>query len=422
MLKREDLVVRRGASRCALALVAVSSRGASRPALTLAVVLFAFLSAFSEPLDSLAARAVAEGYWSAMADSSRGVDPGPLFTLNRIVVLNDRGNPVAMPVNGFTGAPASRKNLEALQAEVRHDLLNRGFPFAVIRSRVQIDSLKQNEVDVELRVHFGDAYKLGGLRLLETRTAPEVVRRLALWKIGEPYSEDRLTLGLNRLSRTGYFESVEMAGLFRDSTRNLLYPALRLPDLQDNQLSGLLGYDSKAQNGGQLTGYVNLHLVNLFGTARDLDFTFNSQPGGEREAHLAYVEPWIFSSSVGARVELDFLQQDSTSWEWNRNLILFQDLSFTSRMEIQFGDQENSNVGVQTHALRSGLSLIFDGRDRVPLTASGYRVQVGVTGVRRETGTASTIWRRAWRTRSPGSRSRPASESNWPCTARRIFP
>jgi len=226
----------------------------------------------------------------------------------------------------------------------------------------------------------------GGVRLLDTHTQPDVAQRLALWKIGEPYNEDRLALGMNRLRRTGYYQSVEMAGLFRDSTLNLIYPALRLPDLQDNELSGLLGYDSKAQSSGQLTGYVDLHLINLFGTARDLDFTYNSQPGSTREAHLAYFEPWILGTSLGLKLQVDFLQQDSTYWEWNRNLILVQELSFTSRMEIQVGDQQNSNVGVQTYALRSGLSLIFDGRDRVPLTASGYLIQIGATGVRRETG------------------------------------
>jgi len=212
-----------------------------------------------------------------------------------------------------------------------------------------------------------------------------VVRRLALWKIGDAYDEEQLELGLSRLSRTGYFQSVEMAGLFRDSTRNLMYPALRLPDLQDNRLSGLLGYDSKAEDGGQLTGYADLHLINLFGTARDLDFTFNSQPGGERDARLAYVEPWILGSPLGLQLEVDFLQQDSTYWEWNRNLTLYQDLNFNSRLEIQFGDQQNSNLGVQSYAVRSGLSLIFDERDHVPLTNSGYHVQLGVTGLRRET-------------------------------------
>jgi outer membrane protein assembly factor BamA len=242
-------------------------------------------------------------------------------------------------------------------------------------------------VDVTLRVHRGDTYLLGGLRLLETRTRPDAVRRLALWRIGEPFSQERLKLGVKRLSRTGYYESAELAGLFRDSTRNLIYPALRLPDLQGNRVSGLLGYDSRS-GGGKLTGYVDLHLINLFGTARDLDFTFDSRTGDEREARLAYVEPWILKLPVGLRVELDFLQQDTLFWEWNRNLVFFQDLGFNSRMEVRLGDQQNSDAvaGLQTHAIRSGLRLLFDGRDRVPLPASGYRAEMGATGLRRELG------------------------------------
>jgi outer membrane protein assembly factor BamA len=203
-----------------------------------------------------------------------------------------------------------------------------------------------------------------------------------------------LELGLGRLRRTGYFESAEMAGLFRDSTRNLLYPALRLPDAPANRLGGLLGYDSKAAAAGgndELTGFLDVRLVNMFGTARDFDFAFENRGQGEREARLAYVEPWLLGLALGVRLELDFLQQDTLFWEWNRAVVFFQDFGFHSRLEVSLGSQENSDqiAGFQTQAIRSGLKLILDWRDRVPLTSSGRRWEGGLTGWRRDTGDSS---------------------------------
>ena len=95
--------------------------------------------------------------------------------------------------------------------------------------------------------------------------------------------------------------------LFRDSTRNLLYPSLALTDLQGNRLSGILGYDSEKKGGAGVEGYVDVHLINLRGTARDLDFSFESKRTGEaadtREIRVAYTEPWLLSTRVGARLD-----------------------------------------------------------------------------------------------------------------------
>jgi outer membrane protein assembly factor BamA len=327
-------------------------------------------------------KAVDEGYWAAV-DS---VQWGPLFKIHSIRIFDEQENPLeGIPVKRYTGIAANRKNIMALQAEIKRYFLNQGFPFAVIHSDAQADSMKIGWVDVEFHIHRGYGYKLGIPKVSETRSKPEIVQRLALWESDDTYNESRVNLGLQRLRRRGYFESTELTGLFRDSTRNLIYPALRLPDAHDNHLSGLLGYDSKATSVNKLTGYIDLHLLNLFGTARDLDFSFDGRAGNEREAHLVYAEPWLFGTPVGTRLELNFLQQDTVFWEWNRGLTLFQDLSFTSRLEAQFGDQENRDaiLGIHTRALRSGLRLIIDARDRVPLTASGYHTELGVTGIRR---------------------------------------
>ena len=359
-----------------------------------------FLQAFCGSLvslhaqtDSAISQAIAAGYW----DAEEGKERGTIFTLGTVSVRNPQDSLLdGYSIEPWIGAIANQKNLISIQDAMQTYLLNHGFPFATFTSDAKVDSLGRPLVYLTLTLISGDAFKLGGIRTLETRTRPDVVRRLGLWKVGEPYSQDRLEQGLTRLRRTGYFESVDRSGLFRDSTRNLLYPSFRLPDARANRVGGVLGYDSKAPKENRLGGYLDVHLINLFGTARDFDFGFESRTQTEREARLAYVEPWLLHLSLGLRLELNYLQQDSSFWEWNRNAVFFQDLGFKSRVEMGLGLQDNYEAAVpsvssrrQSEAIQSSIRLIIDNRDRVPLTFSGYRTEIGFTGWRREEGDSS---------------------------------
>jgi outer membrane protein assembly factor BamA len=343
------------------------------------------------PIDSVVARWIAAGYWEARYDPHLSTLParGSLYRLRGIDIRDERGlSPEGFSLAEFTGDAASRRNLEAVQAAAREHYLNSGFPFVEIVARARPDTAA-DVVDLELKVTRGSSFKRGEARVLETRTQPETVRRLALWKTDEDFSRERTEKGLQRLRRTGYFEAVEWTGLYRDPDRNLLYPVLRLPDAPANTVGGLLGFDSKAEDGGKLTGYLDIHLVNLFGTARDFDFSFDDRSGFEREIRASYTEPWLFALPLGARVEGSFLQQDTLFWEWSQGLTFFRDLSFISRLEVEFGAQANrengldGNPGSGSQALRSGVRLLFDARDRALFTRSGYRSSLGATGVRR---------------------------------------
>jgi outer membrane protein assembly factor BamA len=372
------------------------------------------------------ARAISEGRWAARADSShRGWRAGPLYRLRAVTVRDERGaSPEGFAFAEFEGRPADRPTLEALQAAARRHYLDHGFPFAEITTRARAgDSLPV--VDVELSVRRGNGYKRGAPVVFGGRTRPETARRLALWEEDEDFSETRLRKGAERLRRTGYYESAEWAGLYRDSLRNVLYPVLRLEDRRANTWGGLLGYDSRAGDGG-LTGFVDVHLLNLFGTARDLDFNFDRRAGAENDARLVYTEPWLLNSPVGARLELGFLQQDTLYWEWNQALVFFRDLGFTSRLEAEFGAQGNRDIqaGFETRALRSGLRLLYDARDRAPFTRRGVRGSAGVSGLRREIGDSayfvvqSQVSGETWRPLSSrlGLKIGASAGSNFPLT------
>lgn len=339
--------------------------------------------------------AMAEGYLKAHRDDRGGLDKGPLFVLQAIVLEGPAAFTAdRLGLSAYAGRPASSAHIQAIARQVRTYLLDHGHPFA----EASLDfSVREDRAGVELRIGLrpGPGYKYGGTKQAGSRTRPEALARLALLRYGEDYSEERLRLSAQRLARTGYFEAVVPGAVYRDSTRNLLYPSLTLTDLKGNRLGGILGYDSERKGEGGVNGYLDIHLINMRGTARDLDFSFEAKSTGtgpqEKEARFSFTEPWILGSALGGRIDLDIALQDSVYQERNSGFTLFQDVSFHSRYSVHFIWQDNRDFAseIRSDAFSTGLGFLYDARDRVPGTLRGLRMESKVTGVRRDLGDSS---------------------------------
>lgn len=345
--------------------------------------------------DSLLIRSLASGHLRAERDGNGNLAPGPVFTIGAIEVSSAPPfPPEKLGIAAFTGQAATAANLAAIRQRIAAYLLDHGHPFAVLA--IDFSARKDAAVaDLSIAIRPGDGYKFGGFKQSGSRTRPGVVDRLSLLRFGETYSEARLRLAAEKLSRTGYYEAVAQGTLFRDSTRNLLYPSLVMTDLKGNRISGILGYDSEKKGGSGLNGYLDIHLINLRGTARDLDFTFDSKQTGEatdtRDARLAYTEPWILSTRVGVHLEGRIAIEDSVYSETSGELTLFQDLDFHSRYLLAFARQSNHDFVADTRsdAEIAGLGFQYDTRDRVPGTLRGSRLSMRVNGVHRDLGDTS---------------------------------
>lgn len=336
------------------------------------------------------ARAMAQGHLRASMQTGGVVAPGPLFVLGGIEVTGGPGFSAAqLGIAAYSGQPATAEAFRAIGETIKAYLLDHGHPFAVVA--VDFDVRGDRPVaDLRIAIDAGDGFKYGGMKQSGSRTKPETLERLSLLRYGETYSESRLRQAIEKLARTGYYESAVPGVLYRDSTRNLLYPSLALTDLKGNRLSGILGYDSEGKGGGVPDGYLDIRLINLRGTARDLDFTFDSKRTGEgadyKEARLAYTEPWILTTRVGARFQAQASIEDSVYDERSAEISLFQDLDFHSRYLVAFGSQYNHDfaTGSRSQADIAGLGFRYDARDRVPSTLRGARFSLRVNGVHRD--------------------------------------
>jgi outer membrane translocation and assembly module TamA len=358
---------------CCLALMAPTASGAAASA--------------AAPVDSVALL-MAGGHLAAARDDAGRLAPGPQYRIGGIQIAGGPFSALGLGLAEYSGAPATARSFSDLGERARTWLVDHGRPFA----SVAVDfSVRPGApiADVKVMIQPGEGYAHGGFRARGSRTTPETLDRLSLLRFGEDFSEARLRLAVARLFRTGYYDAVVPTGIYRDSLRNLIYPGLALADLKGNRLSGILGYDSEKKGGDGLNGYLDIHLINLRGTARDLDFAFENRPSGEgagrKDAKLAYVEPWVLASRVGARLDLGAAIEDSVYQELRGDLTLFQDLDFRSRLFIALGRQYNRDYLADTRsdAQIAGIGFQYDGRDRVPSTLTGARWSARVNAVRR---------------------------------------
>ncbi len=341
--------------------------------------------------DSLLLNLYQQGYLAAERDTQGIIQQGNLYRIGKITVTKNpqKFTSQSLRLENFTGQWVTKQILSDLQSTIANTLMDSGFTFAALQWDVE-ENISGQALDLTLTLNCGPGYKFGGFKAHGSRIQPDVLERLSLLKFGENFNIHRIQAAEEKISRLGYFDRLEARQLFRDSTRYLLYPELLLSDFKGNRLSGLLGYDSENKGQGGLLGYLDIHLINMAGTARDLDFHLNAQSlkgtPAETQVKVDYTEPWLYLLPIGAKASLALSLQDSVYNERKLGLGIFQDIDFHSKYQVNFGLQHNENFvdSTQSDAKTIGFELIYDARDKVPYTLRGEKISGSVEGIRRE--------------------------------------
>jgi len=375
----------------------------------------------SELLESQLKKNLSEGFLDARIENNQLIK-GNIYKIGQVKV----NQPAALPAISFatfTGKPAALATTEKIIAELKEMLLGTGFIFSSIEFEIEpatsvspdkISSRKvtgkpstkstdksfaRSTVNLIINVETGAQFKLGKLVFKGTKTREKTLQRMSLLERGETYDYRRIQRAIEKLSRSGYFASVYQEVLTRDSVKHLVYPILNLSDLKANNISGILGYNNEDnREGSGVNGFIDINLVNLLGTARDLEFHFAAQ-NRERQINFVYTEPWILTLPVGASFNLSHLMEDSLYVETSYGTTLFQDINFNSRYNLSFLRQFNETfffkdsftgfvdtlifTSSKSTAFISGIELIQDWRNKVPSTFSGGLMKTRFNGIKR---------------------------------------
>ncbi|MFC1584103.1 POTRA domain-containing protein [Fibrobacterota bacterium] len=341
------------------------------------------------------------------ADIKAGkVIAGPMFKIREIVVSSPQEFSLReLRLAGYPGQSATALTMDRIRERVSAYLLENGYLFFSLS--FDLEEVRppppagksgkregRGQVRLMVTIASGSEYKLGDIQFSGTKTKPTVLSRLSLLTRGDTYEHHRVGQARKKLARTGYFHFVEEGPLSRDSLRNLLYPAMYMSDVKGNSISGVFGYASEAgERGGGLEGFLDINLFNLAGTARDFAFTFSGRPE-QKQVHMNYKEPFLWTLPLGAGLDLSLLLEDSVYNERSLGVTLFQDIDFFSRYLLSYTGQENETfsegpdgriTSVRSTAIITGIETVFDWRNAAPHTLSGGTVSIGLNGIRRNT-------------------------------------
>lgn len=216
-------------------------------------------------------------------------------------------------------------------------------------------------------------------------TKREVFAKLSGIEDGKPVSLTDLERSERRLARMGYFEKTAPARLYRDPSRNRIFPVFSMRKANVSTAEGVLTYSSDENI---WEGRLDVSLYNIAGTARDLQLEGFT---GESSRHLTgyYKEPWVLGSAwnvvvrgnfdeetVDGDVAGDSLESDSTSGEVVERTIVGEvgvtrDIGFDFSIGVFFGMSEDDK--------HSTFEISYVSLDRFVLPRRGWRLNATAT-------------------------------------------
>ncbi len=216
-------------------------------------------------------------------------------------------------------------------------------------------------------------------------TKREVFAKLSGIEDGKPVSLTDLERSERRLARMGYFEKTAPARLYRDPSRNRIFPVFSMRKANISTAEGVLTYSSDENI---WEGRLDVSLYNIAGTARDLQLEGFT---GESSRHLTgyYKEPWVLGSAWNVVVRGNFdeetvdgdaagdsLESDSTSGEVVERTIVGEvgvtrDIGFDFSIGVFFGMSEDDK--------HSTFEISYVSLDRFVLPRRGWRLNATAT-------------------------------------------
>ncbi len=195
---------------------------------------------------------------------------------------------------------------------------NNGRPFA----RIIIESVyfygdaanSDYSARIRLRVDEGVYCRIDKIEISgNNSTADYVITRELRIETGEEYSQKLIDELPERLNRLGFFEPVQKPDFYLNS-KNQGILLIKVKEKQTNNFDGIIGYipSSGTNQGGYLTGLVNVSLRNLFGTGRAAAIRWQQYDKNSQDLELKYLEPWIFGYPFNLNGDIFQRKQDSS--------------------------------------------------------------------------------------------------------------
>ncbi len=174
-----------------------------------------------------------------------------------------------------------------------------GYPFVLIEPGDF--NLLRDGISFTLRIDEGVKLYIEDVRVVgNSLTRENVIEREFRLKETQIFDPVMIDKARERLERLGFIEvgSIQPISLGDGSGNG--YLLLDVKELASSSLEGLLGYSS-----GNITGFLEVDIDNLFGTGRRLDGRYSSYREERKTIFLHYTEPWLMGYPVDLSLEAE---------------------------------------------------------------------------------------------------------------------
>jgi len=260
-----------------------------------------------------------------------------------------------------------------------------GFPLA----EVQISSFEPQpdscKVGVNLMVDAGERMRVRGLLFPDLKVNnPDYIRTVTGVEDSALITTDLLQTSKRNLENTNLFKNVSAPDIvIRDEGYFLQYT---LQESNPNSFDGLLGLVPDENGGNTVVGDVKLRIRNIIWDGTTTDINFRRLQDEVTRLNLGFKRDWVLDIPLGAGLNFNFLQQDSSYQV--RNLILKGSYTFGGTTDIVgslrrqssvANDDPNLNVDVlDAQATFAGLGLEYNSTDSQISPTTGLEISLNL--------------------------------------------
>jgi outer membrane protein assembly factor BamA len=215
--------------------------------------------------------------------------------------------------------PFRPREVARLMARIIQYSEDRGYPFA----SVKLDSVYIEETFIEAVLKYDkgpfitfDDVEVEG----STKTKASFLTSYLQIKPGHYYSEKKVRQAQRRLSRLPYLETSGPSFVSFANEKGKLH--LDLQDRPCSHVDGIIGImpNEMEDNRVLITGQLNMHLYNLFGTGKNIQLDWQRLRALSQFLNAKYIHPNLLGSPVGASFNFHLLKEDTTFLSRDMNI------------------------------------------------------------------------------------------------------
>jgi len=203
--------------------------------------------------------------------------------------------------------PFNSKILNKTEDKLLIELYSVGFANAFIEKDILTES---NTISVNYTIKGGERFTFDTLHVLSSRiiSANYIMHKTGIFP-NKPYESKKVDNSRMLLNHSGFIK-VDSVGLIFEGTKAQLL--LSMQAIQQNSFSGILGIQTNQKNETEITGTVELQLVNSLKMGEKMYLHWKKPAPTSQDLQVSLQFPYLFKSPIGIVSSALFEKQDSS--------------------------------------------------------------------------------------------------------------